>query len=44
VENEEDEIIDQEVRDIEPIVTRSGRTVKKPACLENYALSINVLQ
>jgi hypothetical protein len=37
-ENEEGEVIDQEVLDIEPIVTRSG-TVKRPAYLENCALS-----
>jgi hypothetical protein len=39
MENEEDEITDQEVRDIEPSATKSGRIVKKPAYLENYALS-----
>jgi hypothetical protein len=39
LENEEGEMIDQEVRDIEPIVTRSGRAVRRPAYLENYALS-----
>jgi hypothetical protein len=37
VENEEDEITDQEVQNIEPIVNRNGRTVKKHAHLENYA-------
>jgi hypothetical protein len=35
----QDEIIDQEVKDKEPNVTRSGRMVKKPAYLENCALS-----
>jgi hypothetical protein len=39
VENEEDEIIEPEVRDIEPIATKSGRIVTRPAYLENYALS-----
>jgi hypothetical protein len=33
-EKEEDGVIDQEVRGKETIVTRSGRTVKKPSCLE----------
>jgi hypothetical protein len=39
VEDEEDEIINQEVQDKEPIVTRSGRRVKKLAYLEHDVLS-----
>jgi hypothetical protein len=39
VEDEEDEIIDQEVQDKEPIVTRSERIVKKPEYLEDNVLS-----
>jgi hypothetical protein len=39
VENEGGEIIEQVVRDMEPMVTRSGRIVRRPAYLENYALS-----
>jgi hypothetical protein len=35
----QDEITDQVVTDKEPNVTRSGRMVKKPAYLENCALS-----
>jgi hypothetical protein len=34
--HEENEMIDQEVRDRDSIVNRSGRTVKIPAYLENY--------
>jgi hypothetical protein len=39
VEIEEDDIINQEVYDKEPIVTRSGRIVNKPAYLEHDALN-----
>jgi hypothetical protein len=39
VENEKDEIIEPEVRDIEPMVTRNGRIVKKPAYSEHYVRS-----
>jgi hypothetical protein len=39
MEEEEDKIIDQEVRGKEAIVTRSGRIVKKSAYLEQYVIS-----
>jgi hypothetical protein len=39
VENEAVEIIEQVLRDVELMVTRSGRIVRRPASLENNALS-----
>jgi hypothetical protein len=39
MEEEDDEIIDREIRDKEAIVTTIGRIVKKPAYLDHYIIS-----